>query len=48
MKGEVIYLYAFDVANEISTSRVQEVLSEKPFPFEIQMGRDAPERHAAA
>ena len=42
MKGEVIYLYAFDVANEISTSRVQEVLSEKPFPFEIQMDRTLP------
>jgi hypothetical protein len=42
MKGEVIYLYAFDVANEISTSRVQEVLSEKPFPFEIRMDRTLP------
>jgi hypothetical protein len=42
MKGEVIYLYAFDVANEINTSRVQEVLSEKPFPFEIQMDRTLP------
>jgi hypothetical protein len=42
MKGEVIYLYAFDVANEISTSRVREVLSEKPFPFEIQMDRTLP------
>ena len=42
MKGEVIYFYAFDVANEISTSRVQEVLSEKPFPFEIQMDRTIP------
>jgi hypothetical protein len=42
MKGEVIYLYAFDVANEISTSRVPEVLSEKPFPFEIQMDRTLP------
>jgi hypothetical protein len=42
MKGEVIYLYAFDVANEISTARVQEVLSEKPFPFEIRMDRTLP------
>jgi hypothetical protein len=42
MKGEVIYLYAFDVANEISTSRVREVLSEKPFPFEIRMDRTLP------
>jgi hypothetical protein len=42
MKGEVIYLYAFDVANEIITRRVQEILSEKPFPFEIRMDRTLP------
>jgi len=42
MKGEVVYLYAFDVANEIMTSRVQEILSEKPFPFEIRMDRTLP------
>jgi hypothetical protein len=42
MKGEVVYLYAFDVANEIITSRVREILSEKPFPFEIRMDRTLP------
>jgi hypothetical protein len=42
MKGEVVYLYAFDVANEIITSRVPEILSEKPFPFEIRMDRTLP------
>ncbi|HKW28181.1 MAG TPA: hypothetical protein VJT54_02515 [Verrucomicrobiae bacterium] len=42
MKGEVAYLYAFDVANEIITSRVEEILSEKPFPFEIRMDRTLP------
>lgn len=42
MKGEVIYLYAFDVANEIITPRVQEILSEKPFPFEIRQDRTLP------
>jgi len=42
LKGEVIYLYAFDVANEILTRRVQEILSEKPFPFEIRMDRTLP------
>jgi hypothetical protein len=42
MKGEAIYLYAFDVANEIVTSRVQQILSEKPFPFEIRMDRTLP------
>ncbi|HEU6447517.1 MAG TPA: hypothetical protein VFV23_03665 [Verrucomicrobiae bacterium] len=42
MKGEVVYLYAFDVANEIVMERVQEILSEKPFPFEIKMDRMLP------
>lgn len=42
MKGEVVYLYAFDVANEIVTSRVRGILSEKPFPFEIRMDRTLP------
>src|SRR5271169_1559371 len=42
MNGEVVYLYAFDVANEILTPRVQEILSEKPFPFEIRMDRTLP------
>jgi hypothetical protein len=42
MKGEVVYLYAFDVANEIVTARVQEILSEKPFPFEIRVDHTFP------
>jgi hypothetical protein len=42
VKGEVIYLYAFDVANEIIKPRVQEILSEKPFPFEIRRDRTLP------
>ena len=42
MKGEAVYLYAFDVANEIITPRVQEILSKKPFPFEIRMDRTLP------
>src|SRR5882672_5823188 len=42
MKGEVVYLYAFDVANEILTPRVPEILSKKPFPFEIRMDRTLP------
>ncbi|MGA2053152.1 MAG: hypothetical protein ABSH19_07565, partial [Opitutales bacterium] len=42
MKGEVVYLYAFDVANEIVTPRVREILSAKPFPFEIRMDRTLP------
>jgi hypothetical protein len=42
MTGEVVYLYAFDVANEIVTPRVQEILSERPFPFEIRQDRTLP------
>jgi hypothetical protein len=42
VNGEAIYLYAFDVANEIITSRVNEILSEKPFPFEIRQDRTLP------
>jgi hypothetical protein len=42
MKGEVVFLYAFDVANEIITSRVHEILSARPFPFEIRMDRTLP------
>jgi hypothetical protein len=36
VKGEVVYLYAFDVAYEIVTSRVKKILAEKPFPFTIR------------
>jgi hypothetical protein len=42
MKGEVVYLYAFDVAYEIVTSRVQEILATKPFPFTIRTERTFP------
>jgi hypothetical protein len=42
MKGTVVYLYAFDLANEIKTSQVREVLSQKPFPFQIRVGATAP------
>jgi hypothetical protein len=42
VKGTVVYLYAFDVANEIRTSQVGEVLSQKPFPFQIRVGTTAP------
>lgn len=40
--GRVVYLYAFDVANEIRTSEIRLVLSEKPFPFEIRVGQTVP------
>jgi hypothetical protein len=42
MKGEVVYLYAFDVANEIATDKVHDILASKPFPFEIQTQRTFP------
>lgn len=42
MKGEVVYLYAFDVANEIVTSRIQEILASKPVPFEIRTDHTFP------
>jgi hypothetical protein len=42
MRGEVVYLYAFDVANEIDTDRVQRVLASKPLPFEIQTDHTYP------
>jgi hypothetical protein len=42
VKGEVVYLYAFDVANEIVTSKVQDILGQKPSPFEIRPERAFP------
>jgi hypothetical protein len=42
MKGEVVYLYAFDVADEIVTARVQAVLAKKPVPFEVRSDRTLP------
>lgn len=37
MKGQVVYLYAFDVANEILTANVQEILSKEPMPFSVRV-----------
>jgi len=42
MQGEVVYLYAFDVANEVDTTRVREILANKPVPFEIRIDRTVP------
>jgi len=42
MKGQVVYLYAFDVANEIATDRITDALASKRFPFEIQTHRGFP------
>jgi hypothetical protein len=42
MKGAIHYLYAFDIAGEIRTAPIREVLSKKVFPFEIKVGSTAP------
>ncbi|MBI3463412.1 MAG: hypothetical protein HY000_10185 [Planctomycetes bacterium] len=42
MKGEVVYLYAFDVANELVTSGIEQVLSAKPAPFDVQLDHTYP------
>jgi hypothetical protein len=36
MQSEIVYLYAFDVANEIVTSSVKDILATRPAPFEIR------------
>ena len=40
--GEVVYLYAFDVASEIITAKIDAILSTKPAPFEIRLDRNFP------
>lgn len=42
ISGDVVYMYAFDVADEIHTSKIQEILSKKPFPFEVRKDRGIP------
>ena len=42
MKGEVVYFYAFDVANEIQTGRVGEVLASKPSPIDVHTDHTYP------
>jgi hypothetical protein len=42
LRGEVVYLYAFDVANEIRLEVVSTILSEQPVPFSVQHDRTAP------
>jgi hypothetical protein len=42
MQGEVVYLYAFDVANEIATEKIHDILASKPFPFEIRTDHTVP------
>jgi hypothetical protein len=42
MKAEIVYLFAFDVANEIATGRVESILSKKPLPFDVNIDRIHP------
>jgi hypothetical protein len=42
MKGEVVYLYAFDVANEIVTKQVPEILGHKPILLDVRKDRPFP------
>lgn len=42
MKGEVVYLYAFDVANEILLSRVGDLLSGRPMQFAVRESHTLP------
>jgi hypothetical protein len=42
VKGEVVYQYAFDVANEIVTSEVRHILDKKTFPFVLRTDRPFP------
>jgi hypothetical protein len=42
MKGEIVYLYAFDVANEILTEKVERILSSPAVPFEIRTDQAFP------
>lgn len=42
MKAEVVYFFAFDVANEIDTRRIQSILSESPLPFHVQTDQTHP------
>ncbi len=42
LRGEVVYLYAFDVANEVHVERAAELLSIRPQPFAARADRPGP------
>jgi hypothetical protein len=42
MKGEVVYLFAFDVASEIATARIGQILAAQPAPFELRTNHAFP------
>src|SRR6185436_14458180 len=42
MNGAILYLYAFDVANDVRPERIKEVLSCRPFPLAVRGGPGLP------
>ena len=42
LRGEVVYLYAFDVANEARLDGVEALLGARPVPFAVGPGRTVP------
>ena len=42
MKGEAVYLYAFDVANEIATANVRAIVAGESVPFELRTDHTVP------
>lgn len=42
LKGEVVYLYAFDIADEIRTASISKILAKKAMPFSIETDRTIP------
>jgi hypothetical protein len=42
MQGEVVYLYAFDVANEIATGRIGDILATRPTSYQIRASHTFP------
>jgi hypothetical protein len=42
MKGETVYLYAFDVANEIATENVRAIVAGESVPFELRTDHTVP------
>lgn len=42
MQGEAVYLYAFDVANEIATQNVRAIVAGESVPFELRTDHTVP------
>ncbi len=42
IRGEVAYLYAFDVASEIIPQKIKDILAGQPMPFELRVNHTLP------